>query len=132
VPARRWEHLVRELSQTGYESEYLDRLRARVDVEQAMEDLETEIIRETAAALGRAAEKVDYALLRLELAGRDVECATSRGAWLRAVNRFNAIRAEALEARHELIIHREAVGIRRDAGIVEAMYPIPAAIRPWE
>jgi len=132
MPARRWEKLVRDLSQTGYESEYLDRLRARVDVEQALEDLETEIIRETAAALGRAAEKVDYAMLRLELANRDLERAANRAEWLRAVARFNTIREEALEARHELIVHREVVGFRRDAGAVEALYPIPAAIRPWE
>lgn len=119
-----WKRLVRELTDSGFESPYLDRLRARIDPRLAFESLEQEIAREMASALGRAGDKVDYALLRLEVAGREVDDATDAGDRERAVQRFNQVRREALTARHELRIHREAVGIRRNR-ILEQIYPIP-------
>ena len=121
---RPWRSLVRELSDSGFESPYLDRLRARVDVAAAQEELEKEIVREIAAALGRSGEKVDVALLRLELAARDVAAASRDDERAERVARFNALRLEALQARHELRIHREAVGIRRNESL-DATYPIP-------
>ena len=127
---RPWQALVRELRDSGYESPYLDRLRARYDVYAAQEELEKEIIREMAAALGRAGEKVDFALLRLELAGKALAAATESTAATDADERtrlaaaFNALRAEAIAARHELRIHREAVGIRRNHDL-DRDYPIP-------
>ncbi len=118
-----WKTLVSELKDSGYQSPYLDRLRQRLDVEQAHATLEQEIVQEIAAALGRTAAKLDYALLRLELAGREVESAGPAHA-ADAVARFNALRDEALQARHELLIHREAVGIRRN-DVLEQLYPVP-------
>ena len=75
VTERPWQSLVRELRDTGFESPYLDRLRVRHDVTAAQEELEKEIIREMAEALGRAGEKVDVALLRLDVAGRALAAA---------------------------------------------------------
>ena len=124
---KRYDALVRSLSSAGYESPYLDRLRRRLCPEQAFEDLRTEIVRETAAALGRAAEKVDHALLRLELARDAVEAASSARARRAAVQRYNRVREEALQAKHEFVIHREAAGIRRNREIDE-IYPIPAPL----
>ncbi len=124
---RSWQRLVRELGDTGYESPYLDRLRRRIDVDQAQAQLEQEIIREMAAALGRAEDKLNHALLRLELAGQDVAAAGDDAERRRCIERFNALRLEALRARHELLIQREAVGMRRNA-ILETLYPVPAAL----
>ena len=124
---RPWRSLVRDLSDSGFESPYLDRLRARVDVETAQDDLEKEIVREIAIALGRSGEKVDVALLRLDIAARAVDAATCDEERAERVARFNALRLDALQARHELRIHREAVGIRRNEGL-ETMYPIPPRI----
>jgi hypothetical protein len=118
--------LVAGLKERGYESVYLDRLEQRLDVEAAHEVLEQEIVAEMAAALGRSAAKVDLALLHLELAGRDVDAATDAVERARLVARFNTLRAEALRARHELAIHREAVGFRRNQEL-ERFYPIPAS-----
>jgi hypothetical protein len=127
MPERPWQTLVRQLTDAGYESPYLDRLRARVDPAQAQDTLEQEIIREMASALGRAEDKLNAALLRLELAGRAlaaaVDCAERRD---RALV-FNAERTHALRARWELTIQREAVGIRRN-DMLERLYPIPAAV----
>lgn len=118
-----WKALVAELKDRGHESPYLDRLRARMDVEQAQSSLEREIIQEIAAALGRTEEKLNYALLRLELAAHELNAASDaeRAA---AGAHFDLMREEALRARHELLIHREAVGIRRN-DLLETLYPIP-------
>ncbi|HZP42894.1 MAG TPA: hypothetical protein VFD84_15485 [Candidatus Binatia bacterium] len=122
-----WRKLVLELKERGCESPYLDRLRQRLDVEQSQQALETEIVQEMAAALGRTEEKLLHALLRLELARRDLDAAAEAERPALAA-RFDACRAEALARRHELQIHREAVGIRRNA-ILETLYPIPARRR---
>jgi hypothetical protein len=116
--------LVAGLKERGYESVYLDRLEQRLAVEAAHEVLEQEIVAEMAAALGRSAAKVDLALLHLELAAQDVDAAADDEERDQLVARFNALRAEALRARHELAIHREAVGFRRNHEL-ERLYPIP-------
>ena len=125
---RPWQALVRELRDSGFESPYLARLRARHDVAAAQEQLEKEIIREMAQALGLSGEKVDVALVRLEVAGRAVAAAATHDERAHAIARFNALREDALRLRHELRIHREAVGIRRNEGL-EAAYPIPPRMR---
>jgi hypothetical protein len=118
-----WTSLVRTLADAGHQSPYLDRLRARVDPSRAQDDLETEIRAEIAAALGRAEDKVNAALLRLELAGRDLDTAADGDRRQRTAD-FNALREEALHARWELLVHREAVGFRRN-GMLDELYPIP-------
>jgi len=119
-----WKSLVRELGDSGFSSPYLDRLRRRVDPAQAQQQLETEIVGEIAAALGRAGEKVDYALLRLEVASREIEEASTPRDRRKQIADFNRLRDEALAARLELRIHREAIGIRRNH-LLDATYPIP-------
>jgi hypothetical protein len=118
-----WRALVRELTDAGFESVYLDRLRARVDVAQAQASLEKEIIGEMAAALGRAEDKLIGALLRLEVAGRAL-AATDACDYERRAAVYDARHAEATSARWELVIHREAVGIWRNE-VIEELYPIP-------
>jgi len=120
--------LVTGLKERGYESVYLDRLQQRLDVEAAHEVLEQEIVAEMAAALGRSAAKVDLALLRLELVAKDIDTAADEDERTRLVARFNALRAEALRARHELAIHREAVGFRRNHEL-DRLYPVPGPRR---
>lgn len=119
-----WTKLVRELKDTGYESPYLDRLRARLDPAEALVRLEAEIVQEMAQALGRTEDKLNYALLRVELAGRAVDAASDDLERYERVRAFNALRAEAIEARRNLQIHREAIGIRRNR-VLEELYPIP-------
>ena len=124
----RMKRLVTGLKERGYESVYLDRLQQRLDVEAAHEVLEQEIVAEMAAALGRSAAKVDLALLHLELAAKDIDAAADDDERARLVARFNALRAEALRARHELAIHREAVGFRRNHEL-DRLYPVPGPRR---
>jgi len=119
-----WKALVSELKDSGYQSPYLDRLRQRLDVEQAYATLEQEVVQEIAAALGRTAATLDLALLRLELAVRDLDAAATADDVASCTARFDALREAALRARHHLLIHREAVGIRRN-DVLEELYPIP-------
>ncbi|MBM4242259.1 MAG: hypothetical protein FJ148_00360 [Deltaproteobacteria bacterium] len=119
-----WSRLVRELKDTGYESPYLDRLRARLDPAEAVARLETEIVQEMAQALGRTEDKLDYALLRLELAARAIDAAPDELVRYERVREFNTLRQEAIEARRNLQIHREAIGIRRNR-MLDDLYPIP-------
>ena len=118
-----WRSLVRELTDAGFESAYLDRLRARVDVAQAQATLEKEIIAEMASALGRAEDKVNVALLRLEIAGRELADAEPSDRE-RCLAAYDARHHEATLARWEFVIHREAVGIWRNE-LIEKLYPIP-------
>ena len=119
-----WSRLVRELKDTGYESPYLDRLRARLDPAEAVARLETEIVQEMAQALGRTEDKLNYTLLRLELATRAIDAAPDELVRHERVKEFNALRQEAIEARRNLQIHREAIGIRRNR-MLDELYPIP-------
>lgn len=115
---------MQELTAAGHESPYLERLRSRLGVGRAFETLEKEIAREMASALGRAGERVDQALLRLEIADLEIAAARDGAERRRRVERFNQLRREALRARHDLQIQREAIGIRRNR-ILEQVYPIP-------
>jgi hypothetical protein len=128
-----WLALVRDLTDAGYESPYLDRLRHRIDLTGSHESLEKEIIREIAASLGRAEDKINAALLRLELAGRALAAAPEPAARRRCTVAFNAEREQALTARWELMIQREAIGLHRNE-VLERLYPIPprAPVDPSE
>ncbi len=123
----RWRALADHVRDVGDERPHIEHLRARVDVHVAQEQLEREIVREMAAALGRSAEKVVAALARLATARAELDAAVDDATRAEAAARFNAFRVEALRARHELLIHREAVGIRRN-DVLEIEYPIPASV----
>ena len=118
-----WKRLVEELKDQGHESIYLDRLRATLDVEQQHGILEKEIIQEMAYALGRSAAKVDHALLELELLEAELGKCESPQRREELARAIKAKRTQARALRRELLIHREALGIRRN-DILETMYPI--------
>jgi len=124
VREKPWQRLARELRADGFESPYLDRLEERVDVEAAQDRLETEIVQEMACALGRAEEKLLVALVHVEVAARDLDRARDDDERTAALARFNERRDAAWQARHELLIHREAIGIRRNQ-VLETLYPVP-------
>lgn len=119
-----WKRLVEELKDQGYESVYLDRLRATLDVKQQHAILEKEIIQEMAHALGRSAARVDHALLELELIERALCSETDQPRKNALLSAHDAKREEALRLRRDLLIHREALGIRRN-DCLERLYPIP-------
>jgi hypothetical protein len=121
-----WMSLVESLTDTGFESPYLDRLRSRVDATPDRQSLEKEILQEMARSLGRSADKVDAAFLTMEVIEKrldDSPDAAERADWITA---FNRQRDEARRLLRELIIHREALGMRHN-GHLRKIYPIPPA-----
>ncbi|HEY2387444.1 MAG TPA: hypothetical protein VGK30_10815 [Candidatus Binatia bacterium] len=128
---QRWWTLAGDVRDTGTPARrdpvHLDMVRARVDPAVAQEELEREIVREIAGALGRSAEKVERALARLESGRHAVEAARDLDERARAIAGYKELRLAAIRARHDLLVHREAVGIRRNAAL-ETLYPIPPSL----
>lgn len=91
---------------------------------QGFEKLEEEIVREKAAALGRAGERLQSALDEARALGAALDAepeATRRQELLRA---YDAARRQAAAARLMLLVQREAIGLRwhRD---VDRQFPEP-------
>jgi hypothetical protein len=115
-----WKSLVEQLVEEGHQSPYLDRLRERYDVSVGRESIERELMREMASALGRAEDKVNVALLELELLAKRCDERGDRA----SIEAFNAKREHALKVRRDLLIHREALRFPRDPRF-EERYPVP-------
>lgn len=128
APQAPWKKLAAELVEHGVESKYLARVTARVTPEQQLENLELEIVQEMAGALGRSEDRVNLALAELELLLARAQKARRERASERALSHcieaFNAQRVVAQGRVRELLIHREAVGFRRNQ-ILSELYPIP-------
>ncbi|UQA60758.1 hypothetical protein [Polyangium aurulentum] len=124
-----WKKLVEQLRDKGHKSPYLDRLRERLPA-YGGSDLAAEILREMASALGRSEDKINAALLELEVMGQSIDALVAEGnerhrAEIRArVAAFNEGRERAEKALWELRVHREALGFRRNDDLA-THYPIP-------
>jgi hypothetical protein len=113
-----WKRLVEDLAARGHESPYLERLRERLPG-RSLESrgIEREILEEMAFSLGRAEDKVNVALLELDVMAKDATTTPEA---------FNAKRREAVRALRDLLIQREALGFLRNESLAK-LYPIPPA-----
>ena len=95
--------------------------------EEALQRTEKEIIAEKAATLGRAGERLEAALRLCTERREDLQRAPefAREA---ALARYQEARRRALEARHTLIIQREAIGLRNHR-LVDQQFPEPPVLR---
>ena len=91
--------------------------------EEAFQRTEQEIRAEKAATLGRAGERVEAAL-RLCAELRDDYGRAPERAREATLARYRDARRRALEARHTLIIQREAIGLRNHR-LVDQQFPEP-------
>lgn len=125
--------LCESLAEAEGESPWLQRLRARARGKRlgaGLAALSREILGEMAAALGRSESYVAEALLGCERIGREIdrlrtEAEPDREALSSAVAEFNRLREVAERRRWELMVQREALGMRRHE-LLEQLYPIPA------
>jgi hypothetical protein len=93
---------------------------------ESLERLQREIAAEKAAALGRAGERLEEALREeRELAAAVIRARGTADAELVA-REHAAARQRARQARHALIIQREALGLRHHA-VVDQQFPEPRA-----
>jgi hypothetical protein len=123
-----WKRLVEQLRAEGHKSPYLDRLKQRLPAS-GLADVAAEILREMASALGRSEDKVNVALLELEVMGKKLDALAARKdadpeERAARVAAFNQQREAAATALWELRVHREALGFRRNEDLAE-LYPIP-------
>lgn len=127
-----WKKLAADLAEQGVESVYLERIRRRVDAEQELRQLEQELAGEMARALGRTEDALNLALAELQLLEARFEKLRQHGldrqALVQAAEAFNAQRVHAEKRLRNLVIHREAVGFRRNQQLYE-LFPIPAPKR---
>jgi len=74
---------------------------------------------------------VNWALLRLEVKGREINKEIDDVKRREAISEFNRLRQEALMARRDLTIHREAAGMRiKNWERTERLYPVPPPCSP--
>jgi len=95
--------------------------------EEALQRTEKEILAEKAATLGRAGERLDAALALAARLLVAVERAGDGPAREVALADYREARARALDARHTLIIQREAIGLRNHR-ILDQQFPEPPRI----
>ena len=151
-----WERLANRLKAENVESVYLERLERgigrKVTMEDQIQELEQEILQETgphtvtcvlillhlclstdtyvclyaASALRRSEDKINYLLLQLEVKGLDIDICRCDDARRKLITEFNKLRKDALDARSDLTIHREACGIRiKNWERTLRLYPVP-------
>lgn len=95
--------------------------------EEALRRTEKEIVAEKAATFGRAGERVEAALRRAAELRRALEQAPEGAPRALALASYRRARTLALEARHTLIIQREAIGLRNHR-LVDQQFPEPPAL----
>lgn len=83
-----------------------------------------EIVEEMAKALGHSGDLLEEILARLDTLDRKMETTDDVHAYNAMVEEFNNLRRQALSRREMLMIHREAIGVRKHR-YVEICYPIP-------
>jgi hypothetical protein len=93
--------------------------------EQTHERIKAEIVREKAAALGRAGERLEAALEAVAAIARRLDASADAAEQTRLLGEYAAARARALEARLTLVIQREALGVRQHR-VVDERFPEPA------
>lgn len=107
---------------------------------ETLEKIETEIKKEKAEALGRSGDRLGEALKALLILGEEIDIRikadSARGLTeeIRAqinqkIEIFNKKREEVLKFRYYLIVHREALGLRKHTE-VDRLFPIPKK-REW-
>lgn len=125
-----WERSAKLVKNTnGASNKYLDRVRSEVvDPALQLKTIEDELCQAIGKALGRQGEKVLSAIREMgEERARYLKCVQDR-CYDEAVDcaqRHNEARKRAVQARWELLVHRQAVGFTVDNhSVVHTTFPI--------
>lgn len=126
-----WKRLVESLDERGFESRYLDRLMDRLNpiarqiaMGRGFQALQHELIEEMAYALRKAEDKVNLALLHVDLADEAIRENADPARSDELEEAYETRRLEAMRARWEFSVHREAIGLIGHV-VLEELYPIP-------
>ena len=118
-----WKSFAENLKSNGQGSSYDRRLPAGA-VNDGLGAVQCEVLEEMSAALCRAAKKIREALVELARIDDAIREASDQERRQQLVERFNALRSEAYQARRNYLIQREAIGFFRNDEVFEE-YPIP-------
>ncbi|MFY9397478.1 MAG: hypothetical protein WAR22_03855 [Desulfomonilia bacterium] len=95
----------------------------------SVDKTQEEIIEEIAKALGHSGDILEEVLARLEALGREMDAARDAREYNSRVEEFNTLRREAIRRKEMLMIHREAIGVRKHR-YLDIYYPIPCKRSP--
>lgn len=118
-----WKSFVDDLEMSGSGSRYDERLPAEAAGD-GLSSVQREVIEEMSAGLRRSAREIEKALVRLAEIDDDIREAETLSDREELVDAFNDKREEALQARRNYLIQREAIGFFRN-GVVRDEYPVP-------
>jgi Mg2+ and Co2+ transporter CorA len=91
---------------------------------EGIDKTQEEIIEEMAKALGRSGDLLEDILAKLDTLDREMEKTEDVRSYNIMVEEFNSLRRRAMSRREMLMIHREAIGVRKHR-YVDICYPIP-------
>jgi len=116
-----WESGARLVKNTQVENQYLEHIRQVHDPSMHLKTIEDELKGTIGRALGKQGEKVNMYLRAMEHERRayhrlveDERRDYGDASVAEAVDKFNSYRKDAIQARWELIVHRQAVGFTVD------------------
>lgn len=92
--------------------------------QESLRRTEEEIVREKAATLGRAGERLDAALAEVAALGQALDAERDPARRPRLLREYEAARQRAAAARQTLVIQREAIGLRHHRD-VDRQFPEP-------
>ena len=128
-----WERSAKRVKNTDITDPYLDKIRAEtVDPALQLKTIEDELCGAIGKALGKQGDKVLSAIrIMVDEHEQYKKCIESRrfDEALEFAHRHNEARKKALEARWELLVHRQAVGFTVDNhSVVHQTFPINGAL----
>ncbi|EJK49992.1 hypothetical protein THAOC_31078 [Thalassiosira oceanica] len=128
-PPATWERSAKMVKNTDVTNPYLERVRSEVvDPALQLKTIEDELCGAIGKALGRQGDKILFAIREMQQE-LDLHERLSREGQLKKADgvaaRYNKARSRAIEARWELLVHRQAVGFTVDNhSVVHSMFPI--------
>ena len=128
-----WERGAKIVKDTNVTSPYLERVRSEVvDPAIHIKTIEDELCGAIGKALGKQGEKIAFAIDEMKEAhAQYLECihAQCYGKALQYAHIHNDARKRAIQARWELLVHRQAVGFTVDNhSVVHNTFPITGAL----
>jgi len=136
-PSTSWERGAKLVKNTDTSNQYLEHIRKTHDPALHVKTIEDELRGAMGKALGKQGEKIlrfvkamGQERKRYDELRADPHCSRSTDELERVVKRYNDIRSEALKARWELLVHRQAVGFIVDNhNTVANTFPIGDPLR---
>eukprot|EP00568_Trieres_chinensis_P003203 CAMPEP_0183296558 /NCGR_PEP_ID=MMETSP0160_2-20130417/4059_1 /TAXON_ID=2839 ORGANISM="Odontella Sinensis, Strain Grunow 1884" /NCGR_SAMPLE_ID=MMETSP0160_2 /ASSEMBLY_ACC=CAM_ASM_000250 /LENGTH=241 /DNA_ID=CAMNT_0025458181 /DNA_START=77 /DNA_END=803 /DNA_ORIENTATION=+ len=134
APTSSWERGAKMVKNTDVTNKYLEHIRDTHDPSLHLKTIEDELRGTMGKALGKQGKKISSLLRGMKQERDEHDRLVTSGmaqpdAVRRIVERHNKLRDEALKARWELLVHRQAVGFIVDNhNVVHSMFPIGEAI----